>query len=483
MQKFRSSRLHPVVGVFLGLWLTGGLFAAQATFARSPSDNETVNLTTAVEHVAQASIPAVVHIEVTQRQEVSVSSSPFENDPFFRHFFDFPRVPKKFERESKGLGTGMIIDAGGHILTNYHVVRGASKIRVVLAGGQQYVEESVKLIGTDPKTDLAVIKIAAKEALPHVTFGDSDKVKVGEWVVAIGHPRGLDETVTHGIISAKHRRGITDPNSYQDFLQTDAAINPGNSGGPLLNLRGEVIGINAAIASQSGGSEGIGFAIPSNMAAYIIKQLIDHGTVNRGWIGVVIQNLTPQLAQSFGLKTATGALIGDVVKGSPADKAGMKRGDVVVMYQGKEIADAAEFRNGLAATPIGDEVRVTVLRGGKREDLLIKVESPQEENKAMSAVLKKKLGIAVRPATANEMEKYNMRADPGVVITWVDPKGTCGQAGLEVGDMILEVNGQPIDSSEVLAASVNTLQHNQPVTILALDGRTGRTGYVQIVLP
>ncbi len=254
------------------------------------------DLSTAITGVAKENIPSVVHIEVTQRQEISNPLMPFENDPLFRYFFNAPRqLPKKFKQEQKGIGSGMLIDPEGHILTNNHVVAGASLIEVLLTDGNRY---TAKVIGVDPKTDLAVIQIKADGTLPHVTFGDSDKMEVGNWVVAIGHPRGLDQTVTHGIISAKHRRGILDPNSYQDYLQTDAAINPGNSGGPLLNLEGKVIGVNAAIFSESGGFEGIGFAIPSNMAVYIAQALINHGKVERGWLGITIQELTPDVDQS-----------------------------------------------------------------------------------------------------------------------------------------------------------------------------------------
>jgi S1-C subfamily serine protease len=236
----------------------------------------------------------VVHIDVTQRREISNPMMPFGNDPFFHFFFNGPQVPRKFKQELKGLGTGMLIDDKGNILTNNHVVAGATEINVLLADGTTY---PAKLVGTDPKTDLAVIRIETDEKLPAVTFGDSDRMEVGDWVVAIGHPRGLDETVTQGIISAKHRRGVLDPTSYQDYLQTDAAINPGNSGGPLLNLSGQVVGVNAAIASESGGFEGIGFAIPSNMAVHVARALIDHGKVIRGWLGVSIRDLTPGSSQ------------------------------------------------------------------------------------------------------------------------------------------------------------------------------------------
>src|SRR6266851_7679581 len=322
------------------------------------------DLTVAIAQVAKQTIPAVVHIEVTARQEVANPLLPLESDPLLRRFFNIPRMPKKFKHEIRGLGTGMLMDAQGHILTNHHVAGGAAKIEVLLANGHTY---PARLVGTDPKTDLAVIKIEAKETLPAVTFGDSDAIDVGEWVVAIGHPRGLDQTVTHGIISAKHRRGISDPSSYQDFLQTDAAINPGNSGGPLLNLRGEVIGVNAAIASQTGGFEGIGFAIPSNMAVYVAKALMAHGKVERAWLGVSVQEVTPEVARSVGMEERKGALVAEVVKGGPAEQAGLRQGDVVIAYGDKEVADASALRNAVAVTPVGYELKVTVWRGGQQQ--------------------------------------------------------------------------------------------------------------------
>jgi S1-C subfamily serine protease len=240
-------------------------------------ETKPVALATAIIQAAKQNLPAVVYIEVTESKEVVNPHLPLENNPFFRRFFGIPKMPKKFKQEMKGLGSGMILDAEGHILTNFHVAGGATKLEVGLADGSKY---PAKLVGGDPKTDLAVIKVSAKERLPHITFGDSDKMEVGEWVVAIGAPQALEKSVTHGVISAKHREGVTDPANYQDFLQTDAAINPGNSGGPLLNLHGEVIGVNTAIATESGGFEGIGFTIPSNMARYVAKALIAHGEVN-----------------------------------------------------------------------------------------------------------------------------------------------------------------------------------------------------------
>jgi serine protease Do len=437
-----------------------------------------LNLSTAIVEVAKTAIPAVAHIEVTERQEVANPLVPFENDPLFRRFFGIPKdMPKKFRRELRGLGTGMIMDAKGHILTNNHVVGGATKIQVLLASGEQY---PAKVVGTDPKTDLAVIEIPTKEGLPYVTFGDSDKVKVGQWVVAIGHPRGLDQTVTQGIISAKHRTGIMDPSTYQDYLQTDAAINPGNSGGPLLNLQGEVIGVNSAIASQSGGFEGIGFAIPTKMALYIADQLIAHGKVERGWLGVSVQDLTPELAKSFGAESTKGALIAEVVKGGPAEKAGMKQGDIVLSYQGKEITNASTLRNEVAISPIGQEASVTVFRKGKTEEIAVTIGNLEDAVKLLSASVKERLGAAVRPVTQKEAEKYGLSAPVGVVIESLDPKGPLGKVGFEIGDMILEINGQPIESVDDFVSMVSTVKPGQKIALLALDHNSGSSGYVQV---
>jgi serine protease Do len=315
-----------------------------------------------------------------------------------------------------------------------------------------------------------------------VTFGDSDKVEVGEWVVAIGHPRGLDQTVTHGIISAKHRQGITDPSSYQDFLQTDAAINPGNSGGPLLNLRGEVIGVNAAIASESGGFEGIGFTIPSNIALHVANQLIEQGKVERGWLGISIQDLTPDLAKSVHAETTKGALVADVVKGGPAERGGLKKNDVVIAYQGKEISDSGMFRNEVANTHIGREAKVTVLRDGKKVELTIKVGSLEDSTKVLAASVKEHLGVEVRSTNTSEVSKYGINPHQGVVIIWVDPKGPLKEAGFEIGDMILEVNNQPIQGVEAFIQLVSTFKPGQSITLLALDYRSGNMGNVQVVV-
>ncbi len=450
-----------------------------AMSARAAERTKPVDLSTAIIQVAKQNLPAVVYIEVTESREVTNPFLPFQNDPFFRRFFGAPKMPKKFKQEVKGLGSGMIIDAQGHILTNFHVAGGATKLEVTLANGSKY---PAKLVGGDPKTDLAVVSIAAKERLPHVTFGDSDKAEVGEWVVAIGAPRALEKSVTQGIISAKHRSGVTDPNSYQDFLQTDAAINPGNSGGPLLNLYGEVIGVNAAIATESGGFEGIGFTIPSNMAQYVAKALITHGKVERGWLGVTIQSLTPELAEKVHAGTLKGVLIVDVVKGGPAEKAGLKKNDVVIAYRGKEIPDSSTLRNDVAETAIGTEAKMTILRNGKREELTVRIGSLEASTKVLAASVKDRLGVEVRPPTSAEVGKYGLDPNQGVVITWEDPKGPLKEAGFEIGDMILAIDNQPIDSMENFVDLVSLLKPKQKIAILALDHRTGNTGTVQVVV-
>jgi serine protease Do len=443
---------------------------------RPPAGGEK-DFRTIIVQVAQKNIPAVVHIEVTQSHEVANPFSPFENDPFFRRFFDFPQGPRKFKREFKGIGTGMIMSAEGYILTNNHVVDGATEIQVILSDGNQY---NAKIIGADPRTDLAVIKVAADTKLPFVTFGDSDKVQVGEWVVAIGHPRGLDQTVTQGIISAKHRKGITDPNTYQDFLQTDAAINPGNSGGPLLNLDGQVIGVNAVIASQSGGSEGLGFAIPSNMAVHIARSLMKTGKVTRGWLGITIQDVPFAKMKALKLDSPRGAFVVDVVKGGPAAAAGVLPEDVIMTLDGKDIPDSSSLRNLIAGTPVGKEVKLGIVREGKRLTIVAKVGNLEDSTRFIASSLREKLGVDVRELSDKEQERYGLDNDQGVAIKWLDPKGPMAKVGFELNDVILGIEGQPVGGVEEFAQGAGGLESGQKVTLMALDHRTGRTGNIRV---
>ncbi len=338
------------------------------------------------------------------------------------------------------------------------------------------------MVGGDAKTDLAVIRIEARETLPAVTFGDSDKLEVGEWVVAIGHPRGLDQTVTQGIISAKHRRGIVDPTSYQDFLQTDAPINPGNSGGPLLNLKGEVVGINAAIATESGGSEGIGFSVPSNIAVYIGKTLIAYGKVDRGWLGVAVQELTAEKAKSLGLKGTEGALVMDVTKGGPAGKGGIKMGDVILAYRGKTVSDPVALQNAVTMTPIDTQVKVKVLREGKQLDFTVRIGDMREEEKVLAASAKERLGGEFRNMTQREAAALGLDSPQGVAVIAVEPKGPLAKAGFEKGDIILEIDGAKVSNIDGLAEIVATLPPHEQISVLAADLKKKTAGLVKVML-
>ena len=446
----------------------------------SQSPQLSTALGTAIEQVADKAIPAVVHIVVKQKQELTNPFYAYKDNPFFRRFFGLPKdMPKKLQRELIGIGTGVIIDAEGHILSNYHVVGGGTQIEVTLSDGTQY---PATVVGVDPKTDLGVIKINAEKPLPFLTFADSDMARVGQWVVAIGEPRGLDQTVTQGIISAKHRTGITDPGGYQDFLQTDAAINPGNSGGPLLTLGGRVIGINSVIASESGGFEGIGFAIPSNMAAHVASALIAHGKVERGWAGVSAQDLTADLAKSFGLAVPRGALLAEVQKGGPAEKAGLQKGDVIITYQGRQIADASAFRNDVASSAIGQQVNLGVWRNGKKLELSLTIGDLAVARKAVAAELKDRLGVEVRPLTPGEAEEYGLPLPEGVAIKWIDPKGPIGKAGFEVGDIIVGLDDHPVQDVDRFNELLTAMPHHQKVVLLAINHKSGQSGYVQVEL-
>lgn len=447
-----------------------------STAPATAQETQSSDWRTAITQVAKGAIPAVVHIEVRQKAEVM---SPFPDDPFFR-FFGFPDMPRRFRRELRGIGSGSFIHPQGYILTNSHVVSGANVIRVLLADGREF---DAKLIGADPKTDLAVIKISGDQPFPHLKFGDSDKVEIGEWVVAIGHPRGLNQTVTQGIISAMHRRGITDPSGYQDFLQTDTAINPGNSGGPLLDLRGNIIGINSVIASTSGGFEGIGFAIPSNMAFYVAKALMATGKIERGWLGISLRDLSYDEAVKLGLPAATGAMVAEVVKGGPAADAGLREGDVILEYNGAKVDDSGDLRNDVAITEIGRTATLTVLREGKRLKLNVRIGSLEQGTKIVASSVKDRLGAGFRPVTEKEAQKFGLESPMGVVVESVSSGSPLKQAGIEVNDLILGINGQMIGTMDEFVGVLAGIPPKQNITLLVLDHRTGRTGTVKVRVP
>jgi serine protease Do len=361
----------------------------------------------------------------------------FFGDDFFKRFFG-DQHPREFRQKS--LGSGFIIDREGYILTNNHVVEKAEQIKVKLSDKKEY---DARVIGTDPKTDLALIKIKAAGSLPVARLGDSDRLEVGEWVVAIGNPFGLEQTVTAGIISAKGR--VIGAGPYDDFLQTDASINPGNSGGPLFNLKGEVVGINTAIVA---GAQGIGFAIPVNMAKGLLPQL-KRGRVTYGYIGVVPQEVTPELATSFGLKEATGVLIGDVVAGAPADKGGMKKGDIVLEYDGKKVENTHQFRKMIGDTSAGKKAKFIVWRDKKSETLWITIGENPKEQVAGAAPKPSKVeindwGFKGQDITPPMAAHLGLPGTAGVVITEVEPGSPADDENLQPGDVIIEVEHNQI---------------------------------------
>jgi serine protease Do len=387
--------------------------------------------------------PAVVNVSTTGiRKTAQEGPNPFGDDDsmndLLQRFFG-GRMPRGSQRPQKGLGSGFIIDRDGTIVTNYHVVDGAQKIVVTLSDGRSF---DGKVLGKDQKTDIAVIKITAPQDLPTVGLGDSDRLDVGEWVMAIGNPFGLDHTVTSGIVSAKGRHIGAGP--YDDFIQTDASINPGNSGGPLINMRGEVVGINTAIYSGNGGNVGIGFAIPANLVKDLLPQLKDKGKIVRGFVGVTIQKVTPDLAESLGLKQATGALVADVTKGGPADRAGIQTGDVILEFDRKEIKDSGDLPIQVARTAPGKTVPVKVLRNNKEQTLSLAVDEMKDSREVVASAREGNLGLSVQGVTPELAGNLGLAKAEGVVITSVQPGSPSDEAGLQRGDVISEVNRRPV---------------------------------------
>ncbi len=433
--------------------------------------------------VARAVKPAVVNVFSTRTGRGDVPHAMPFDDPFFRRFFgdEFYRRFEQPQRKERSLGSGVIVEPNGLIVTNNHVVSKADEIKVFLSDKREF---KAKLIGTDAKTDIAVLKIET-EGLPTIVWADSDKLEVGEFVLAVGNPFGLTQTVTLGIVSALGRAaGIAE---YEDFIQTDAAINPGNSGGALVNVRGELAGINTAIYSQSGGNMGIGFAVPSNLARSIVEQLVKHGKVVRGWLGVSIQDLSPELASQFGLAEPKGVLINEVLDNSPAKKAGLERGDVIVEYDGKPMENATQLRNAVAQTAVGRKVVVKFLREKKARaaDVAI-VEQPKhvaqaggEEGGGAAPSSGPLSDLDVRELTTELAARFGLAANErGVVIAKVRQGGPADESGLKEGDLILEVNRQPTSTLKAYERASSKLGKGQ--AILLLIKRQGRPFFVTL---
>ena len=391
--------------------------------------------------------PAVVNVKVTKVTQTGFQGPEMHGTPFgdqFGDFFNrfFDQMPRTYP--SQGAGSGVIISEDGYILSNNHVVEGAKEVSVTLANQKEY---SAEVVGLDPKTDLAVLKIEAKD-LPKATLGNSESLRVGDWVVAIGNPFGLNHTVTSGIVSAKGR--VIGAGPYDDFIQTDASINPGNSGGPLFNLQGEVVGINTAIIPQG---QGIGFAIPVNTAKPLIPQLVEHGEVTRGYLGVNIQTITPDLATALEVEEQSGALVSDVMTDSPAEKAGIERGDIIINFDGHQIADSRDLPAKVAATPVGEEVELTVLRNGKETQLMVSVGELAADDSLRNTsdtTSKGKWGLQLHDLNDKVATQLRIEAQEGVAIVGVEPGSVSAEAGLRKGDLIIEVNREAVGSvSEV----------------------------------
>ncbi|HEX5057328.1 MAG TPA: DegQ family serine endoprotease [Gammaproteobacteria bacterium] len=428
-----SNKLFPVLGLCLLI------FSSQA-LAVLPVAVDGQGLPSLAPMLDQTT-PGVVNIAA--RGRVAVQNNPLLEDPFFRRFFDMPQAPR--ERMTQSLGSGVIVDAKkGYVLTNHHVVASADEISVTLRDGRQL---DAKLVGSDPDADIAVLKIPA-ENLVAVPWGDSDKLRVGDFVVAIGNPFGLGQTVTSGIVSALGRSGLG-IEAYEDFIQTDASINPGNSGGALVDLAGRLIGVNTAIVGPSGGNIGIGFAIPVRMAKSIMEQLIEHGQVTRGSLGVMVQDLSPELSQAFGLKGRTGAVISRVEPGSPADKSGLKAGDVVTAVNGRPVHNSGDMRNVIGLQRIGEVVAMEVLRDGKPLQLRAVIEKTK-----IKTVDGGELHPRLQGAKLASAAQVLNRELPGLVVVEVAHGSRAEQAGLMKEDIIVSINRHVITTPEEAAEVV-----------------------------
>ena len=439
---------------FSFLLLAGLVFhsAIESTSASTSSAGEIESsLTTATERpesfadLAERLAPTVVNIKATKIEKAGSFQMPaFPEGPFGDFFERFSRqMPYPEQRPIQGAGSGVIFSQDGYILTNNHVVEGAQGLTVTMNDQQEYKAE---IVGRDPKTDLAVLKIDAGKDLPSAHMGDSEELRVGDWVLAIGNPFGLNHTVTSGIVSAKGR--IIGAGPYDDFIQTDASINPGNSGGPLFDMNGRIMGINTAIIAQG---QGIGFAIPVNTAKPLIPQLVEKGEVSRGYLGVQIQSMTPELSKALRIEGQKGALVSEVVPDAPAAKAGIERGDLIVSYDNKNVEDSHDLSRIVAATEQGKKVKVAVLRNGKKKDIHLKIGKLPSDRTALNRSGEPeelKWGLTLDHTDSGTPYGRGTGNDGAVVVVHVQPMSPADVAGIRRGDIILEVNQRPIDSLE-----------------------------------
>ena len=413
--------------------------------------------------------PTVVNVRVTKIEKMGFDSRELPEGPLgdmFKQFFGNNFQGR--QQPVQGAGSGVIISNDGYILTNNHVVEGAQEVTVTLADQK---EMKAKIVGRDPKTDLAVLKVSADHNLPAAKLGNSEQLQVGDWVIAIGNPFGLSHTVTSGIVSAKGR--VIGAGPYDDFIQTDASINPGNSGGPLFNMNGEVIGINTAIIPNG---QGIGFAIPVNTAKPLIPQLVKNGKVTRGYLGVTIQSVTPELAKALNIDRDKGALVADVMKDSPAEKAGFKRGDIIISYNGKTVQNSHDLPPMVAASPIGQAATVGILRDGRGKDIKVDVAELPSDKGTVEASAKpeqEKWGMQLQDLTPEIARQLNVEVDHGVLVAGVQPGSPADDAAIQQGDIILEVNRHPVTTAQQAQKEIsNTSDKDALLLLVQRDNRS-----------
>ncbi|MFP3927472.1 MAG: DegQ family serine endoprotease [Desulfobacteraceae bacterium] len=471
-----STSLKGIIFAFICVFAVGDIF--QPSLARS--DDKAAGVEAGFSSLVKEVRDSVVNIstvKVIKGQELPFFQGPFGRDDQFNEFFERffgDQIPREYRQQS--LGSGFVIDEEGYILTNNHVVEKTDEIKVILANEKEY---EAKVVGRDPKTDLALIKIDSGEALEPLPLGNSDALEVGDWVVAIGNPFGLGHTVTAGIVSAKYRRIGTQ--SYADFIQTDASINPGNSGGPLLDTEGKVVGINSAIFSQTGGSIGIGFAVPVNLAKDLLPQLKE-GKVVRGWLGVMIQAITPELQEKLGLESQKGALVGDVTPDGPADKAGVKRGDVIVSFAGKEVKEMNELPMMVGSTAVGEVVELVVIRNGEKKTLEVKIgrleEEGPEKRRPSAPAPDVKFGMKVEELTPELARRLDISEQQGLVVMDVERNSPAQEAGLRPGDLILEIDSEEVKTLSEYREKISGYKEGD--TVLFLVRRGGNTLFLTL---
>ena len=472
-------RTKNFVRTILILSIAGAILGFGVQMAAASKDVSVRMIPENFSDLAEKARPGVVNIRTVQKLK--------GGGPVFRHFFgnpfeDYfrpsPRGGPGGEFKQQSLGSGFVIAREGYIVTNNHVIENADEIKVKLSNGKVF---NAEVVGRDPKTDLALIKIEESDDLSALSLGDSDDLRVGTWVLAIGSPFGLEQTVTTGIVSAKGR--VIGAGPYDDFIQTDASINPGNSGGPLLNMKGEVVGINTAIMSRSGGNDGVGFAIPVNLAKGIIEQLKNEGRVTRAWLGVGIQDLTPELADYYNLKDQKGALVTQVYEEDPADKAGIKTSDIIIEVNGEKVSSSRELSRTIASSRVGEQIPITILRDGKEETVHVQLTQRVDSETPVKVGSKSPQGLGLQIA---KLKPENARQlglpedEKGVLVTHVQPGGKGETAGIQPGDVIKEVNRKPVITPKDVKTQVEKVKSGDTVQMLI---RRARAGLIALKIP